>query len=102
MSAPKQIVFDGYTCTVARLAYQNGRVALRLMDAYGGAPVTTATVNLIDEPMDADEVAIKTYSENDGMLAALIEAGIVSAPVRHVRSGWVEVPVCKLLMEVER
>lgn len=100
MSA-RAIEFDGYTCVIEVLRYQNGRPALQLVDAYGGAPVATATVNLPDEVLEPGEVAIKDYSENEGMLAVLVKAGIVGAPVRTVTSGWVTVPICPLLMEVE-
>jgi hypothetical protein len=95
------IEFAGYTCVIDVLQYRNGRVALRLVDAYGGAPVATATVNLPDEVMEPGEVAIKDYSENEGMLATLVAAGIVGEPVRTVSSGWVTVPICPLLTEVE-
>jgi hypothetical protein len=45
------------------------------------------------------EMAIKDYSENAGLLQVLIDAGVVSEPVGYVRSGFVEIPVCDLLMD---
>lgn len=43
-----------------------------------------------------DEVAIKNYSENEGILSQLIEMGIVLKPHRFQKSGWIDIPVCKL------
>jgi len=44
-----------------------------------------------------DEIFIKNYSENKGILDDLIRLGIVSNPIGHVTSGFVEIPKCKLL-----
>lgn len=55
------------------------------------ATCTTAVAGL-----EADEWAIKNWSENEGMLDRLVEAGVVNHPHRFVRSGWVMVPVCTL------
>lgn len=73
------------------------RLAIQLIDAGDFSPVATATVNLPEVELADDEVIIKDYSENEGMLEALMEAGLVSAPVRHAEAGFVTVPVCKFL-----
>jgi len=39
-------------------------------------PVATATVNMPDIALEADEVLIKDYSENQGMAQAFEDAGI--------------------------
>lgn len=46
------------------------------------------------------EVAIKNYSENEGILDALLEAGIVKAPHRYIRQERVCIPVCILNKDV--
>jgi hypothetical protein len=38
----------------------------------------------------------QNYSECEGMLAALTEAGVVQPTGQTVRSGFVDVPVCEL------
>ena len=81
-------------CTVQKRYYPNGRVALSLVDEEG--PVATATVNLPDEPLGKNQVLIKDYAENAGMLEALVAAGVVKPTGQTVRSGFVEVPVCEL------
>ena len=92
----KTVKFMDWDCDVEFAQYQNCRVAILLVDSVDGSPIATATVNLPDERMEKDEVAIKDYSENEGMFAALKEAGLISDPIRYVQSGWVEVPICKL------
>lgn len=96
----KIVQFKQYRCAVIYKKYQNGRDAITLMGtgSYAGETIAVATVNLPDEPLGGPyEVAIKDYSENEGMLDALMEAGVVSAPKRFVRSGWVNIPICDML-----
>src|SRR5436309_716672 len=81
-------------CTVEKHQYDNGRVALRLVDEEG--PVATATVNMPNVPLGKNQVLIKDWSENEGMLAALTAAGVVKPTGETIRSGFVEVPVCEL------
>jgi hypothetical protein len=72
-----QVKFKEWLCTVEKSAYGNGRTALVLRDAQDGGQVAVATVNLPGVTVGPDEVFIKDYSENEGMLAALEQAGIV-------------------------
>lgn len=46
--------------------------------------------------LKAGELAIKDYSENEGMLEALIYHGYIKPPHRYIRSGYVDIPICKL------
>ena len=57
-----------------------------------------ASVNIPEEKIGKDEIIIKNYSENEGILDILIKANIISKPIRMVETGYVEVPVCKLLI----
>ncbi len=59
--------------------------------------MTVASVNLPYEHIESGEVAIKNYSENEGVLQALIAAKIISEPVRFIATGFVQIPVCKLI-----
>jgi hypothetical protein len=68
-----------------------------LNDAETGAPITTATVNLPEFPLEEGEVAIKDYSENEGILDALTDAGVVSDPKKYAITGFALVPICNLL-----
>jgi hypothetical protein len=79
--------------------YRNGQRAIEMIDEADGAPYAVASVALVDEFLSDDEVAIKNWSENAGVLESLIENEIVSAPIRYAYSGFVQVPICKLLVE---
>jgi hypothetical protein len=93
----KTVKFMRWDCHVIKRQYGNGRTALVLEDSYDGEPIATCTINLPDEDLADNEVIIKDYSENQGMLDTLISAGIISHPKRHVQSGYIVAPVCDLL-----
>lgn len=76
--------------------YANGQLALELLDPETGERVVMATV-AVGNKLPSGCVAIKNYSENEGMLEALIAAGLVKAPVDWIRSGFVAIPVCPLV-----
>jgi hypothetical protein len=84
-----------------------GHVAIQLVvaddypekDIHKGEPWATATVCLPDAPLAPDEVIIKNYNENAGMAHALVDAGIIERAHRHIDSGFVPIPVCKLLVQ---
>lgn len=95
----RKIKFRNYDCIIHKSAYiNNDRTAIYLIDAETSEPILTATVNVVDEIIEDDEVIIKNYSENDGILTTLVANGIVSLPIRFVNMGHVTVPVCKLLI----
>lgn len=95
----KTISVLGYNCILQKLKYAEGdRIALQLVDAEDGCPVAMATVNITEESLEPDEVIIKDWSENEGILEDLMLAGIISKPIRIVPSGFVFGHVCKLLV----
>jgi hypothetical protein len=89
----KTIKFLQWNCKLEFAKYNNGRTAIQLTEVDTEEPIATATVNIPSESLSEGEVIIKDYSENEGMLKALMEAGIVSSPLRYVKSGFVECPV---------
>ena len=85
--------------------YRRGRgPAIQLFDAQTGEPMGRATVNvdghpaLTSPPGEPPRVAIRNHDENEGMLEALQQAGIVGEPIRTVRVGWNDCPVVPLLV----
>ena len=66
------------------------------MDTRDGSPVATATVNLDGVELSANEVMVKDYSENKGMLAALRDSKVVENIVDVMQSGYVDIPVVTL------
>lgn len=73
------------------------RPAIILYDTDGSV-FSIASKNT-DDPINEDEVLIKNYSENEGVIEDLIENKIISKPVRWVGVGYVRLAVCKLLIK---
>lgn len=63
----------------------------RMEDGFA-EPWCTAAVNV--PGLLIKEIAIKNHSENEGILEALMEAGIVKAPHRYIPQGYVNLPIC--------
>ena len=93
------VKFKDWECGLEFSKYQNGRIAILLVDTTDGSPVTTASVNLPDEPLNDGEVFIKDWSENQGVLAALVAAGIVEDTGRTVRTGFVQANIVRILVD---
>jgi len=90
--------FKIWTCTVDLGRYtSNDRVSITLRDIRDNAVVAVASLNIPDIELGKDLVVIKNYSENEGVLNALIEAGVVSQPIAYIQTGYVSAPICKLL-----
>lgn len=99
MQLLKKVKYKDWNCNLHKSYYEHGkRVALCLIDAVDGEPVSTCTVNLPDEPLGDGEVFIKDYSENEGMVEFLVKEGIVELTGREIRSGYASIPICKLLL----
>ena len=77
--------------------YSNGRKSLTLIDNADYCPVMTATVNIPEVHIEANEIIIKNYSENEGVLEFLQESGIVGPVKRTVGIGFVSCPVVEVL-----
>lgn len=91
----KLIKYKDWKC-IARIGrYDNGRIAIRLVDSYDGHPVATATINVPNVEIQHDEVIIKDYAENEGVLRALEEAGLVFDTGKRISVGYTAGKVCK-------
>ena len=89
----KYATYEG--CEFKTGRYCNGNLALQVVSEAEG-PICVCTVNPGVEVGD-DEIAVKDYSENEGMAATLLEMGIIKGePVYRIPSGWVEIPVYEL------
>ncbi len=99
MSENLKVKFRQWNCIIdfGRYSLDNS-LAIQLVDAEDGQSVATATVCIKDSGIEKDEVLIKDYSENEGMLKTLSDAGIVKPTGRWVKTGFVEVPVAKILV----
>lgn len=81
------VVVDFYAAT--------GGVAIMLEDADGG-PYADASVCLPDHQLPEDCVAIKDYSENEGMAKLLVEQGIIEDRVSSASAGFVTIPIYRM------
>jgi hypothetical protein len=95
----REIILNGQRHDLYFANYSDGmRTALILMTKQHEVAMI-ATVNVPEEHIEEDEVIIKNYSENEGILDVLIDAGIISKPLRSVEVGYALVHICKLLIE---
>ena len=93
------VQFGAFQCSLKFDRYQKGKaVSIHLVDAKDGLPVATATVNIPEARIQKDECLIKDYSENAGILNALIASKIVQPTERTVPAGFANAIVCKLLV----
>jgi len=103
-----RVKFINIECDVVKNSYQaNQQPSLQLFVAdtrrnkecgwCPGEPVLTPTVCLPDYPFQSDETAIKDYDVNAGILDVLIESGWVQKTGQIVSSGYVDIPIVKLL-----
>lgn len=76
--------------------YGNGRTAIQILDAVDKEPYATATVNMPDVLLADNEVLIKDYSENEGILDFLTKNNIVTPTPNGIQSGFVWLPVAIL------
>ena len=89
--------YKEWDCAVELTHYtNNGQPAILLNDIDDGTPIAKATT-CIDYDFQENETAIKSWSENEGMLAALITGGLVSDTGKRVPCGFVEAAIVKIL-----
>ena len=104
-----EVQFKQWKSRLVFAKYANNRTALVLTNAesveeygYTAAPgtqlIAVATVNIPEEKLVKNEVIIKDYSENEGMIQVLMDAKVISEPLRYAKTGYVTCAVCKLLV----
>lgn len=85
-----------YLVFVRKEKYPNGRVRIQIYDSTDGMPYATAT-STTQEDLNEGEVAIKDWSENEGILDFLVDHKFIEKPHRFVTQGFVRIPICKLI-----
>lgn len=92
--------YKQWLCQIKFENYRNGQTAIILSDQEDGMPIARATVCLMGEDIEDDEVCVKDYSENGGMYQALLDAGVIEPTERRIRATpQVIIPVAKLTPE---
>lgn len=87
------------TCDIEFHQDNKGRWGITLLK--DGMPYGEASVEMPQAQLPPGWVCIKDYSENAGVLAGLIKAGIVIDTGGRIPSGWVEIPICKFTDEIK-
>lgn len=90
-----------YQVTIQLGKYKNGQTSMQLLDAEDGTPVATASIAMPELSLDENEIVVKDYSENEGMLDFLLENSIVEMCSEYVETGYHISSVVKLLPESE-
>lgn len=92
-----KVMFRGEECRVVVTKYAKPHnIALILVDKTG-APFAKASVNP-DYFLGEGMVAVKSYSENQGILEALVSAGIVAKTGDTIPMNYAEFHLCRLLI----
>jgi hypothetical protein len=102
-----QFVFLDIDCIAIREQYESSRSTClsivaadternRLSNIPFGAPVCTATINLEYLSLSDDEVVIKNYSENHGLLPVLLAAGVVTHTQSSIGTPFGILPLVKV------
>lgn len=90
------VEFAGYAGIVERKRYKDGSPCIRLWTTHG-EPLCTATVCLEGFKAPQGHAFIKDYSENEGILKALVDANIVADTDRRIPVWYDEVCVVRLV-----
>ncbi|WP_117161318.1 hypothetical protein [Paraliobacillus sp. X-1268] len=99
------MTFKGYECELKFGKYRNGNTAIQLHDKEDASRVAIATVNGEFQPSEG-VVGIKDWSENHGMVDALISANVIEQDLQFIEpTGFVAIEYYKLsevtLQEIE-
>lgn len=75
-----------------------GGLAVELIDPKDGMDYATVSMNMWGISLADDEFVFKTYTENEGLLEALLAAHVVETTGRFVDVGFAgRQPICRLL-----
>lgn len=94
-----KVKYNNHDCLLTLIEYADGHQGLKLIDAESEfqEPYLICSTNF--EELEDDEVAIKNWSENEGMYQYLLEKNIITKNHRTIFSGFVIAPVCKITDE---
>ena len=91
----KTVNFQGEELTPIIGQYANGQTSIQLIDQNGEEFLTASVAH--DITIGTDQVIIKNYSENEGILEALIQSGIIEKPYMTIPVNFVTLYVSTLI-----
>lgn len=75
----------------------NDRLALLVVDKDDPEYEFTASLNFPNHPIPDGAIAVKDYSENEGMVETLVESGVIEPrPMFSIPSGFISAGVYRL------
>ncbi|MDF9399081.1 hypothetical protein [Vibrio sp. 1180_3] len=103
-----KLTFKGYDCEVKISTYQNKQIRIDLVaadtvdpettDLFPGMPISLVTVGLPNYKFKESETALHDYSENEGILDALVAANVVRDTGVRVVTGYVTTPIVEVIL----
>lgn len=87
-------------CTLGFGKYYNGTHAMKIYDSEG-QPLINVTKALPGFFIGGNEVLVKDYSENEGILECLTNLGIIEPTGETLPAGYARLHLCKLLIDPE-
>ena len=97
---PVRVTFRGRECHAQRTRDPNGGVAVALRDAEHGAFVAWATLNTPLADLKTGQVVVNDFDRTEGMLEALVTAGVVEPTGASVRILRLALPIVTLRVEL--
>ena len=96
------VIFNGVEYVLKRDIYPTtNQTRLDLLEfnpEQGGfEPFMQVTAEIEHVELEEDEVIIKDYSENEGILPAMIKADIIAKPHDTIKQGFVTFHICQLV-----
>jgi hypothetical protein len=96
-----EVKFNGKLYRVGKHRYSNGGVAI-VLENVNNEPddYIRATINVPSANLSEEQILIKTWDENEGLLEVLEAAGIVSVENRNFDIGgsYEDAALCRLLI----
>lgn len=96
--AHKYFHWHNEDCNFSTTEFSNGGKVLLINSLETGERMTHANVWIPN--LAPDEIAIKSYSENEGLYDLLLHLDIIKPAHRFVKSGFVALHVCRLNLEI--
>lgn len=90
--------FEGDVQMVVQEYAVGSTTAITLMDVSNDEPAAKLTINTVGVVLRANEVIVKTWSENKGILESLIRSGHLLDTGRRYSTGFCLAPVCEFFL----
>lgn len=95
MVKTEELVYKGDLVSLELAKYAHNNQKAMAFNDEDGIPYFVATL-CVDDKLEDDEVAIKDYAENTGVLDWMIANNFVYPPHNQIFSGYVVIPICRL------